>query len=229
MKMIRHFPFSEKGSCEAWQRRNSRSGQATMVAAGFSGVASEILTRHPLPKRARTVCAAARFGNRFTEETRAAETSRPPTPGKRLIFPPERLRGAMTKQAAGMGSRLPTVLDRHLTVDHDRTEPLGLAHTSPLAARQIMHDLHGSYVELLEIVDYHVRRCAFSQEAAIAEPGTQRGQRAQAPMCLLETQHFAFADHPFQHVGGILAAGEELRMRAAVRDAGNQPRVVEHL
>ena len=62
----------------------------------------------------------------------------------------------MTKQAARMGSRLAIVFYRHLTVNHYRTEPLGLAHTSPFSTRQIMHDLHRSYVKLLVVVDYDV-------------------------------------------------------------------------
>ena len=65
------------------------------------------------------------------------------------------------------------------------------------------------------------------QHAAPGEAGQHRRQRGQPPMRLLQAQHAVLADYLDQSLGGEAAGGQELGMRAAVRDAEKHVRVAD--
>jgi hypothetical protein len=72
--MIGHFPFSEKGLFEAWQRRNSLSRQATLAGAGLSGMALRSSSATDARPHTRAGdFTVARCGNRSSEKTTPAE------------------------------------------------------------------------------------------------------------------------------------------------------------
>ena len=81
-----------------------------------------------------------------------------------------------------MRPRLAVVLDRHLTVDEDRAVAARALDAPPLAARDVVRDLDREALELLEVVDDDIGRCAFDQRAPIAEAGAVRGECREPPV-----------------------------------------------
>jgi hypothetical protein len=122
-----------------------------------------------------------------------------------------------------MHVRLAVVLDRDPAVDQDVAVAAGALDAPPLAAREVVCDLGGEARELLVIVDDDVGGRALDERAAPSEPRAVRRERREAPVRVLERAHRLLAHDGGEELGRVAAAGEELRVRAAVGDAGEYP------
>src|SRR5579862_6238285 len=98
-----------------------------------------------------------------------------------------------------------------------------MLHAAPFAARQILSHFADPIrlnTQAIQIVDDYISPRALAQHSSIAETGRMCGQGREAVVRLFERHPLLVPNHPAEKVGSEGATGEELRMRAAVGNAG---------
>jgi hypothetical protein len=84
----------------------------------------------------------------------------------------------MAEQAARRGSSATAILEGEFTIDHDRVVALGLLHSAPFAAGEVVNDLHRPDGKLVEVVYDNIGLSSLDECAAVLEASTHRGMCA---------------------------------------------------
>jgi hypothetical protein len=102
-------------------------------------------------------------------------------------------------------------------------DSLRVLHAAPFAAGQILGHFTNPIrldVQAIQIVDDDIRPRPFGQHSSIAETGRVCRQGRKAIVHLFERHARFVPNHPAQKVGSEGATSKQLRMRAAVGNAG---------